>query len=261
MAHDIFICHSSEDKATADKACAALEAEGVKCWIAPRDVVPGSVWAASITSAIKNNRLILLIYSRYANDSMQVLRELELATSNNSLILPLRIEYTAPTDAIAYYIGAAHWLDAFSPAQVEKHLSKLTNAVRQHLGISHESTLERKKKYKGAIEYRPLEVFQDTLKSGRLGPKMVVLPAGSFLMGSTKETDADERSDDEHPHQVAIEKPFAIGQYPVTNAQYRQFNPDHDSSDYQGHSLNSDDQPVVYVSWHDAVAYTKWLKE
>ena len=44
-----------------------------------------------------------------------------------------------------YYIGTAHSLDAFSPAQVEKHLSKLTNAVRQHLGISSESSRKHDK--------------------------------------------------------------------------------------------------------------------
>ena len=107
----------------------------------------------------------------------------------------------------------------------------------------------------------PLGIFQDRLKSGELGPKMVVLPAGSFLMGSTEETDGDERFDDEHQHSVTIDKSFAIGQYPVTNAQYRQFKADHDSGIDIDINLNGEDQPVVDVSWHDAVAYTEWLRE
>ncbi len=40
MAHDVFISHSAKDKATADAVCAVLEAEGIRCWIAPRDVLP-----------------------------------------------------------------------------------------------------------------------------------------------------------------------------------------------------------------------------
>jgi formylglycine-generating enzyme required for sulfatase activity len=105
------------------------------------------------------------------------------------------------------------------------------------------------------------EIFQDDLKAGGKGPKMVVLPAGSFLLGSTERTDGEERFDNERQHKVAIENPFALGQFPVTNAEFRRFRPDHDSGSYRGHSLNGDDQPVVQVSWQNAVDYAKWLGE
>jgi hypothetical protein len=39
MAFDVFISYSTKDKATADAACAALESAGIRCWIAPRDVI------------------------------------------------------------------------------------------------------------------------------------------------------------------------------------------------------------------------------
>ncbi|MBV8588221.1 MAG: TIR domain-containing protein, partial [Verrucomicrobia bacterium] len=45
MAHDIFISYAMADKATADAARAALEKEGIRCWIAPRDVLPGIDYA------------------------------------------------------------------------------------------------------------------------------------------------------------------------------------------------------------------------
>jgi hypothetical protein len=44
MARDVFISYSSKDKPTADAVCATLEANGIHCWIAPREVVPGSDW-------------------------------------------------------------------------------------------------------------------------------------------------------------------------------------------------------------------------
>ena len=59
-------------------------------------------------------------------------------------------------------------------------------------------------------------------------------------------------------HEVCVDG-FSMGKYTVTNAQYRCFKPSHDSGDYDGHSLNGDTQPVVKVSWEDAVAYAKWL--
>ena len=105
------------------------------------------------------------------------------------------------------------------------------------------------------------EVFQDELKIGGLGPKMVVLPTGSFLMGSTTETDGDEHDNDEHQHKVTIDKPFAIGQYEVTNSECRRFKPGHDSGIYRGLSLNGDNLPVVRASWNEAVSYAKWLSE
>ena len=41
MAHDVFISYSAKDKTTADGVCATLEAKGIRCWIAPRDILPG----------------------------------------------------------------------------------------------------------------------------------------------------------------------------------------------------------------------------
>jgi hypothetical protein len=53
MSHDVFISHSSADKRAADAACALLEARGIKCWIAPRDIRPGSDWGESIINQYK----------------------------------------------------------------------------------------------------------------------------------------------------------------------------------------------------------------
>ncbi len=50
-----------------------------------------------------------------------------------------------------------------------------------------------------------------------------------------------------------------VGKYEVTNGEYRKFKPDHDSKSYEKHSLNGDRQPVVFISFDDAVAYAKWL--
>jgi hypothetical protein len=53
IAHKVFISHSSLDKPVADAVCAALEKNAVRCWIAPRDVQPGSSFAGEITGAIR----------------------------------------------------------------------------------------------------------------------------------------------------------------------------------------------------------------
>ena len=88
--------------------------------------------------------------------------------------------------------------------------------------------------------------------------EFVWLPPGCFQMGSP-EGEAGRRSD-EHQHEACVEG-FWLGKYEVTNAQYRRFHSGHRSGEYKGHSLDGDDQPVVEVSWQDAVAFAEWLSE
>src|SRR5207248_3176353 len=51
-----------------------------------------------------------------------------------------------------------------------------------------------------------------------IGMKLVLIPAGKFLMGSP--ATEDERDDKELPHEVVISKPFYMGVYEVTQAEY-----------------------------------------
>jgi len=128
MIFDVFISHSKHDKTAADAACAALEAAGVRCWIAPRDVEPGAQWAASIMGAIKQCRVMVLIYSGNANGSNQVQREVQNAFDRNVPVIPLRLENVAPEGNLEFYMGSVHWLDALTPP-LEQHLARLTQTV------------------------------------------------------------------------------------------------------------------------------------
>src|ERR1700727_1893137 len=83
----IFISYASQDVALANKVCAALEAAGLPCWIAPRDVRPGEAYAAAIVEAINACRLLLLVLTRNAIDSRHVLREVERASSKDRPVL------------------------------------------------------------------------------------------------------------------------------------------------------------------------------
>jgi TIR domain-containing protein len=134
MAHDAFISYSSRDKTTADAACAALEAAGIRCWIAPRDITPGAEWGEAIIDAIGQARVLVLVFSTYANESPQIRREVERAVHKGIPIVPLRIEDIAPTRSLEYFIGTVHWLDALTPP-LEAHLRKLVEALRALLQI------------------------------------------------------------------------------------------------------------------------------
>ena len=95
--------------------------------------------------------------------------------------------------------------------------------------------------------------FSDTVT----GMEFVPLPGGCFQMGDTY---GDGQGDEKPIHEVCVDG-FRMGKYEVTNAQYRKFKPDHNSGAYDGNSLNGDNQPVVNVSWYDAVKYAEWLSE
>jgi TIR domain len=129
MAHDVFTSYSAKDKATADGVCATLEAKGIRCWIAPRDILPGMDWGEAIIEAIHTSRVMILVFSSNANDSNQIKREVERAVSGGIPIIPLRIENVAPARSLEYFIGPVHWLDALTPS-LENHLQNLAETVR-----------------------------------------------------------------------------------------------------------------------------------
>jgi hypothetical protein len=129
MSNDVFISYSSKDKTTANAACETLEARGIRCWIAPRDILPGEEYATSLVRALRDSRIMVLIFSSSSDQSQQVLREVERAVSKGMTILPLRIEDIAPCAAMEYYISSRHWLDAFIPP-LDHHLDHLTQTVQ-----------------------------------------------------------------------------------------------------------------------------------
>ncbi|HTU53395.1 MAG TPA: toll/interleukin-1 receptor domain-containing protein [Acetobacteraceae bacterium] len=134
MSHDAFISYSTHDKAVADAACAALEAAGIRCWIAPRDITPGAEWGEAIIDGINHCRVMILIFSASANDSPQIRREVERAVSKGVPIIPLRIQDIAPARSLEYFIGTVHWLDALTPP-LESHLRRLGETVKSLLQI------------------------------------------------------------------------------------------------------------------------------
>lgn len=129
MAHDVFICHSSTDRTIANAICSTLEQHRIRCWIAPRDVLPGSDYAQSIVEAIGTTRLTVLVFSDRSNHSGHVRREIERSVSHGVPILPFRVEDVVPSPSLEYFISDAHWLDAMTPP-LEQHLDHLAETVR-----------------------------------------------------------------------------------------------------------------------------------
>jgi hypothetical protein len=127
MAHDVFISHSSVDKTAADAACAALEAKGIRCWIAPRDIKPSQTSTAAIVEAIRQTQIFLLVFSGAANESSHIRSEVEQAANLGKDLLTLRIEDVLPEAELKFYLDGPHWLNAITPP-FAAHLDKLADA-------------------------------------------------------------------------------------------------------------------------------------
>ncbi len=84
-------------------------------------------------------------------------------------------------------------------------------------------------------------------------------PGATFTMGSSRREQG--RRANEVPRRVRLERPFYLARAPVTNAQFKRFRSGHSSSHQSGKTLDFPSQPVVEVSWLDAVRYCNWLSE
>lgn len=79
MKYDVFISYSSKDSGGVFEVCAMLEAVGVTCWIAPRNVFGGKSYAWEIIEAITESAGVVFIFSSYSNCSSHVESEIDIA--------------------------------------------------------------------------------------------------------------------------------------------------------------------------------------
>jgi hypothetical protein len=142
MAHDVFISHSTNNRPVANAICAALERIGIRCWIAPRDVMPGRPYSGEITRAIQQSRTFVLIFSEQSNNSEQVLREVQLAANSRLHIIQFRIDPVVPSDDLEYYLSGPHWLDAVTPP-LENHIEQLQTSVKALLALPRAEEAEK----------------------------------------------------------------------------------------------------------------------
>ncbi|GAA2166209.1 uncharacterized protein DUF4352 [Humibacillus xanthopallidus] len=171
MNHDVFICHSSHDRTIANAICSTLEQNRIRCWIAPRDVLPGTDYGQSIIEAIAGSALTVLVFSDNSNRSPHVKREIERTVSHGIPILPFRVDDVIPSPSLEYFISDAHWLDAITPP-MEQHLLHLVGTVRVLLGRAEATS---------TVEAPMVDVPVPMPVPGSTGEPSVTVPAAARL--------------------------------------------------------------------------------
>ena len=126
---DVFLSYASQDIVIAEAACEALEHAGVICWIAPRDVTPGTFYADEIVHAIDASKALVLILSENAAGSPHILREVERAASKRHPVVSLRIDKAPLPAGLEYFLNTSQWLDA-SGVEPTRTFPKLISATR-----------------------------------------------------------------------------------------------------------------------------------
>ncbi len=137
----------------------------------------------------------------------------------------------------------------------------------------------------GGTELTPNRPLGDTITARAAGINLKLIPAGEFLMGSSDE-DKDAEADEKPQHRVRITRPFFLGVHEVTRGQFRRFVDEagyqteaekdgkggwgwnEDAKEFEQNARytwreagfeQTDEHPVVNVSWNDAVAFAEWL--
>lgn len=134
MSAEIFISFASQDRRVALTLCAALENRGFKCWISSRDILPGENFQSAIVKAIRNSKIMLLVFTANSNNSEEMNKELALASQSKLMVVPLRIEDVTPNDAFAYEFATRQWIDFF--ADWELAIQQLSDRIEAALRVS-----------------------------------------------------------------------------------------------------------------------------
>jgi TolB-like protein/Tfp pilus assembly protein PilF len=132
----------------------------MNCWVAPRDVMPGELYADAIVHAIDAAKVVVLVLSRNAASSPHVLREVERATSKQHPVISLRIDAAPLPASLEYFLNTTQWLDA-SKGDVTDALPKLVDAVRRHLDHSSGSALHAQAIVPDRADSRAMSVLRD----------------------------------------------------------------------------------------------------
>src|SRR5712691_2451049 len=128
MAHQVFISYASADAVVAGRVCAALESGGLSCWIAPRDIGPGTDYPAAIVDGVAACSVMVVILTASAVASPHIVTEVGHAFNAKKRIIPFRLAPAALSKDLDYFLSMAQWLDARDGC-TDQSLALLTEAA------------------------------------------------------------------------------------------------------------------------------------
>ncbi|WP_407376503.1 toll/interleukin-1 receptor domain-containing protein [Methanobrevibacter sp.] len=127
--HDVFISYSTANQDIADKIHFTLEKNGLSCWIATKDIPSGRLYIDEIGAGIKSAKMVVLIYSKFSQESKYVKNEIHMAYKYDKPIISFNIDGSEPSEHMGYYLKVMQWLAAYP--NPEDYLEKLVRDARE----------------------------------------------------------------------------------------------------------------------------------
>jgi len=134
--YDIFISYSTKENHQADRLCEVLENAGISCWMAPRNVLKEnkSNWPPSIAQAVRNARLMIILFSENSDSSNEVLREVTIASRHNVAVLTVNVD-GSDMNNLEYHLCTTQMIELGSKS-IEQTSTEILSAARAILGES-----------------------------------------------------------------------------------------------------------------------------
>ncbi len=286
-----FLSHAHADNALCDRYAAALTARGIDAWYDRHNAQVGHLLGNEIQAELQRRSAFVLLLTQHALDSFWVNLETQtylglMAQDRTRLLLSVRI---APC-AVPPMLNAFLWVDALAlgfDAAIDAIAAALTVRAAPSASASelpppppipptlptHPGPAPAPANATPAHHLTPMSLYTLGFRGWNVNgvecvlPPTCPVPGGIFTMGSDKTQDQDAEDDETPPYPVPVGD-FAIGQHPVTVAEYAcavrakavRVPPEGDylKTTWE-QQLQRLDHPVVCLSWRDAVAYAAWL--
>jgi len=242
---DIFISYSQKDRRRVEPLVAALTAEGYRVWW-DLEIRAGESFDELIESTLKKAQCVITVWSEHSVVSKWVRAESAWAYDCGKFV-SIRIDEDIELPLKFYNVhtrSLVGWTGARGTATFHDLLADIAKIV----GLPSPPDLSPSP-----------TVFHDSPKDGSQGPAMVVIPSGSFQMGSPA---GEPRHDgDEGPVHEVMLHPFAMGRTQVTFDQYDRFAKATGRKKPYDRGWGRGERLVIHVSWQDATAYAAWLSD
>lgn len=134
-----FICYSRRDSGLVERICAALEMQGVSCWMDKESIAGSDVWRRSVVEGIRETDGVIFFASESSYQSTHVARELTVASEQFKRILPVRLDDSAPVGEFVLLLAGIQWVRYSAPTH-GSDVARIIQALNTAAGTDRSGT-------------------------------------------------------------------------------------------------------------------------